>query len=615
MTIYENKVREYETALAEAEKELKNISTLRLLAFVGSFALIIFLANARLAPLVWLLVPVCMLGFGLLIRNYNKLSYQKKNITFLKEINEQEVLRQQNKLSGFPSGQAFIDRDHPYAADLDMFGPHSLYQLINRATTESGQVLLAEFLTRPASEEILIQRQHAIKELTSNLDWRQDFQAAGMHFTNSKSGYQKLLTWIEKPATLLPDQLKYMSVSIFLALVSTAAAVYFVFGMMYYMQDFSLQYILPLIISLIINSLYLKKLRPVAEDIIDNTHHNVIILGGYQSLITKIESGHFQSEILQRLKSAFSAGTYSAADEISGLKNILSVFQMKGSKRSVGKNDFYAIFNILWLFDVHLIILTEKWKQKNGSQLRTWAGSVSEFEVLSSVAGFAYSNPSFTFPEIQIEPYSIHFETLGHPLLNPERRVSNDFDLEGRGEIAMITGSNMAGKSTFLRTVGINLVLALIGAPCCAKSGRVSHMKIFTSMRTQDNLEEGVSSFYAELKRIEQLLKLIESGEPIFFLLDEMFKGTNSEDRYKGGASLIRQLSELNAFGMISTHDLELARLAAKHMIVANFSFNSEINSGEIIFNYRLTKGICTDFNASELMKRSGIRILSDITP
>lgn len=615
MTIYENKIREYETALAEAEKELKNLSTLRLLAFLGSFALIIFLANARLAPLVWLLAPVCMLGFGLLIRNYNKLSYQKKNITFLKDINEQEVLRQQNKLSDFPSGQAFIDRNHPYAADLDMFGPHSLFQLINRATTESGQVLLAEWLAQPASEKIILQRQQAIKELTSKLDWRQDFQAAGMHFTNSKSGYQKLLTWIEKPATLLPDQLKYMSVSIFLASVSTAAAVYFVYGMMYYMQDFSLRYILPLIISLIINSLYLKKLRPIAEDIIDNTHNNVIILGGYQSLITRIESGHFQSEILQRLKSAFSEGTYSAAHEISGLKNILSVFQMKGSKRSVGKNDFYAIFNILWLFDVHLIILTEKWKQKNGPQLRTWAGSVSEFEVLSSVAGFAYSNPSFTFPEIQKEPYSIHFEMLGHPLLNPERRVSNDFDLEGRGEIAMITGSNMAGKSTFLRTVGINLVLALIGAPCCAKSGRVSHMKIFTSMRTQDNLEEGVSSFYAELKRIEQLLKLIESGEPIFFLLDEMFKGTNSEDRYKGGASLIRQLSELNAFGMISTHDLELARLAAKHMIVANFSFNSEINSGEIIFNYLLTKGICTDFNASELMKRSGIRILSDVTP
>ena len=177
----------------------------------------------------------------------------------------------------------------------------------------------------------------------------------------------------------------------------------------------------------------------------------------------------------------------------------------------------------------------------------------------------------------------------------------------------MITGSNMAGKSTFLRTVGVNLVLALMGAPCCAKSGQVSHMKMFTNMRTQDNLEEGISSFYAELKRVERLLTLIKSGEPIFFMLDEMFKGTNSQDRYKGGVSLIKQLSELNAFGLISTHDLELAKLAGNHMIVSNHSFNSQINDGEMSFDYQLTDGICTDFNASELMKRSGIKVLDDI--
>jgi DNA mismatch repair ATPase MutS len=171
----------------------------------------------------------------------------------------------------------------------------------------------------------------------------------------------------------------------------------------------------------------------------------------------------------------------------------------------------------------------------------------------------------------------------------------------------------MAGKSTFLRAVGVNLVLALMGAPCCATSAQVSNMKVFTSMRTQDNLEEGVSSFYAELKRIEQLLQLIQSGEAIFFLLDEMFKGTNSKDRYKGGVSLIKQLSELNAFGIISTHDLELAKLAGNHMMVANFSFNSQIKEGDMTFNYALTDGICSDFNASELMKKSGIKILSDI--
>ena len=202
---------------------------------------------------------------------------------------------------------------------------------------------------------------------------------------------------------------------------------------------------------------------------------------------------------------------------------------------------------------------------------------------------------------------------LGHPLIKPESRICNHFNLKGRGHFAMITGSNMSGKSTFLRTVGVNLILALMGAPCCAKSGQVSHMKMFTSMRTQDNLEEGISSFYAELKRVEQLLTLIKSGQPIFFMLDEMFKGTNSEDRYKGGVSLIKQLSELNAFGIISTHDLELARLAGNHMIVSNQSFNSKIHNGELSFNYKLQDGVCTDFNASELMKKSGINILTNV--
>ena len=177
----------------------------------------------------------------------------------------------------------------------------------------------------------------------------------------------------------------------------------------------------------------------------------------------------------------------------------------------------------------------------------------------------------------------------------------------------MITGSNMAGKSTFLRTVGVNLVLAFMGAPCCAASGQVSPVRLFTSMRTQDDLEAGISSFYAELKRIEDLLRLIRQGEPVFFLLDEMFKGTNSQDRHRGGFSLIKQLSKLNAFGIVSTHDLALAELTGSRSIATNFSFNSELRDGEMTFNYILTPGLCQDFNASELMKRSGIKVLADI--
>ena len=556
-------------------------------------------------------VPLCVLGFGLLIKRHNQVVYLKRHTTFLKEINEFEVFKLENKLSDFPTGQTFINRDHPYVSDLDIFGPHSLFQLLNRTTTESGNLCLAEWLSESASKDVILERQQAIKELTPKLDWRQHFQALGMHFKNSKSDYNKLLAWIEKPVKLLPNQSKYLIVCISLSVLSTLAVFYYIIHA--YSTD-SFTYLIPLIVILSVNFFVLRRAKPVAEKIIENTHQNIKILGGYHSLITKIELEKFHSEILRMLQSAFRQNRYSAASEINMLKKILEIFQLRGTKgHSIASNKFYPVFNIFWLLDIYLIILTEKWKSRNKSYLKSWASAVSEFEVLSSLAGFHYSNPSFTFPEIIEEPYSIHFEMLGHPLISPESRVCNHFNLNGRGKIAMITGSNMAGKSTFLRTVGVNLVLALMGAPCCAKSGQVSDMKIFTSMRTQDNLEEGISSFYAELKRIEQLMKLIKSGEAIFFHLDEMFKGTNSEDRHKGGVSLIKQLSELNAFGIISTHDLELAKLTGDHMIVANYSFYSEIQEGEMIFNYELTKGICHDFNASELMKKSGIKILSNI--
>ena len=264
--------------------------------------------------------------------------------------------------------------------------------------------------------------------------------------------------------------------------------------------------------------------------------------------------------------------------------------------------------------DIYLIIGTEKWKSKNKAFLKSWAEVVSEFEVINSLAGFCYSNPSYTFPEITEKNNYVHFESLGHPLINSNKRVCNNFHSEGQGDIVMITGSNMGGKSTFLRTVGVNLVLALAGAPCCAKYGQVSNLKLFTSMRTQDNLKKGISSFYAELSRIEKMLKLIESSQNIFFLLDEMFKGTNSEDRHKGGFSLINQISKLKTSGIIATHDIELAKLSGNKMLVTNYSFNSEIKDNSMIFSYELHPGICNDFNASELMEKSGIKIISNIS-
>ena len=611
MNIYQNNIRKYKATGSTLANVLNRLSTLRLVAFVGSAILIVFLANERWVTLLLMAVPLCGLGLGLLIKRYNQVAYRIRHTDFLREINEHELLRLDNQLADFPTGQAFINRDHPYVADLDIFGPHSLFQLLNRTTTESGSVCLAKWLAEPAAKEVILERQQAIQELTPKLEWRQQFQASGMPFTNAKSDYNKLLAWLEKPVQLLPHQSKYLTISILLAILFTSAAAYWVISVS--SSDYIIS-IIPLNIVFLANLVMLRRVKPMAEEIIESTHQNIEILGGYRSLITQIESETFQSELLCKFQSTFSQHHYSATREINKLKNILEIFQLRGTRGNpIESNKFYLAFNYFWLLDVYWIILTERWKRRNKSYLGVWASAVSEFEVLSSLAGFSYANPSFTFPEIEQQPYSIHFESLGHPLISSESRVCNDFHLKGREEIAMITGSNMAGKSTFLRTVGANLVLALMGAPCCATSAQVSTMKPFTSMRTQDNLEEGTSSFYAELKRIEQLLKLITSGQPIFFLLDEMFKGTNSQDRYKGGVSFIKQLSELNAFGMISTHDLELAKLAGNHMMVANYSFNSQIQEGEMTFNYALTPGICTDFNASELMKKSGIKILSNI--
>ncbi len=608
MSPYQQNVEKHQQTVDKLSKKITELSWSRVVVFVFSAFFIVLLASNGVAIMVWLVALGGGIGFAILMKKHNQATYQKQHATFLAKVNEQEILRQQNQLSAFPDGRAFIQRDHPYVADLDVFGSHSLYQLINRTTTESGSECLAGWLSEAAPPAEILERQQAVQELTLKLEWQQEFQASGKHFTNSQSDFRKLLAWLEEPVHLLPHATKYRAVSITLALLTTLALLYHM--RFAYASDFLLNS-LPLIVMVTVNVLFLKRLKPMAESIIDSTHENVKTLGGYQALIGKIEAEEFQSPRLQQLQAVFRQDNFSASQEINALKKILEVAQLKGTE-STGGNNVYPVINLLWIIDPYWIIRAERWKTRNRAYVKSWADAVGTFEALSSLAGFAHANPTYTFPEVREGACTIRFNALGHPLLPPDRRVCNDFSLRSSDNIVMITGSNMAGKSTFLRTVGANLVLALMGAPCCAHSGEVTVMQLFSSMRTQDNLEEGVSSFYAELKKIEQLLKLIQSGEPVFFLLDEMFKGTNSKDRHRGGFSLIKQLQELNAFGIISTHDLELADEAGKHALVTNYSFNSDIREGEMTFDYHLTPGLCRDFNASELMRRSGINILSE---
>jgi DNA mismatch repair ATPase MutS len=256
------------------------------------------------------------------------------------------------------------------------------------------------------------------------------------------------------------------------------------------------------------------------------------------------------------------------------------------------------------------MIRLEKWKSGMESTVRKWFDALAEAEVLNSMACFAFANPEYILPETTGADFHYEARELGHPLILAQKRVSNSFFVEGRGKTVVVTGSNMSGKSTFLRTLGINAVLALAGAPVCAASCRISVFQVFTAMRTQDSLEESVSSFYAELKRLRQLIDLLPEGQPVFYLLDEILKGTNSNDRHEGAKALIRQLHKHNATGLVSTHDLALGQMGEiSPEYVTNYSFNSEFADGKLYFDYKLREGICQSFNASQLMRQMGIEV------
>ncbi len=620
MKVYQENIKKYNARIESLKKILNILSLLRLLIFIVSCTILLALLYYKLFTSFFVVFPISIVCFAFAIKRYNKTAFLKKHTAFLKGINEFEILREECTLEEFDTGQKFINQNHPYTSDLDIFGQHSIFQLLNRTTTESGTIRLSEWLAAPVPNDEILERQEAIKEISQKLDWRQNFQASGMHFQSKKSDYNKLLAWVEAPVVLLKYRLIYLAVVLILPVLSLLGLYFFLDNM------FSLNlnasnwyfYILPFLIVLIINNFILRKVKAIADDIVKTSQENIDILKGYRTLINKIESEKFNSKKLNGLQSILIKNKFSAFREMNKLCRLLEFSQQRGVRIkfiSVGGNQLYPLLNNFLLIDIYLIIETEKWKARNKTFLKSWAEAVSEFEVLNSFAGFCYSNPLYTFPDIIENNNYVHFESLGHPLIRSNNRVCNNFHSDGYGDVIMITGSNMAGKSTFLRTVGVNLVLALAGAPCCAKNGQVSNLKLFTSMRTQDNLEKGISSFYAELNRIEKMLRLIvENNQSIYFLLDEMFKGTNSEDRHKGGFSLINQLSKLKTSGIIATHDIELARLSENKKLVANYSFNSEMINNSMVFNYKLDNGICYDFNASELMKKSGIEILTNIS-
>lgn len=590
---FESRREKFTAREIKLSKRYNFLSGLRITSFVGMLVLAVYFANLGVPVAVAVTILVFILIFGFLVTRHNKVIYEHDDCRNHVKINKQEVQRLKGDFQTLEEGKEFLNEKHFYARDMDIFGRNSLYQLLNRTNTPSGKSILASWLLHRADRSAIIQRQEAVKEISPEIDWRQRYQSAGMFHKEEHKDFQSVIDWINQPeeiknrrlVNILAYALPVIMITLILLNLTIGLSILYAAGLA------------------MLHAIWLRSYVKKVTDITESTGKGLQTLKAYANLISIIEDSEFKSVLLRDLQKTFTHKEQKASVAILRLQRILRFLYARA-------NMFYFLFNVVLLFDIHLLLRAYDWKRRQKDDISQWFQDIGQFEAINSLAGLAYANPDFTFPEISDSPFVFKAAALGHPLIHKSERVNNDLELKGEGTIALITGSNMSGKSTFLRTVGVNMALAYCGAPVCASRLDLSLMQLFTSMRTEDNLEEHISSFYAELQRIKMLLKLVDEGkEPVMFMLDEILKGTNSNDRHAGAEALIRQLSQHKIMGFVSTHDLVLGELADELQGVENYSFNSRIEGERIIFDYKMEHGICHSFNASKLMEQIGINL------
>ncbi|WP_188556098.1 MutS-related protein [Hymenobacter glacieicola] len=578
------------------------VALVRLLVFGGAAAGVWRLFSQGEVAAGFVVILVAYLVFLGLVRWHNTVGYQREHQRLLAQLNRDELARLAGQLSGFDPGLRYLDAQHAYAADLDVFGAHSLFQLLNRSTSRLGQDWLAGWLLAPSPVAALRERQQATAELAPDVAWQQEWQARARHYPRQESDPRQFAAWLREP-DFFADKSWLLPLLVLLPVAAVAALVAALNGFGTW----------PLVILLLTSALNARFSGVRAEYYQHVTTMRDALRAAHDQL-SLFEAGQWQSPALRRLhRTLHNTGGVAAARLLERLSGVAGWFSARQNPAVAG------LLNTVLLWDLWGMWQLERWKRQLQHGLEPLLEAAAELDALVSLAAFRAANPTFAQPEVTAAPLTVVAEAMGHPLLLAETGVRNDFQTEGAGQTVVVTGSNMAGKSTFLRTVGLNLVLAQAGAVVPAAAFTCGPAQVYTAMRTNDNLAESTSSFYAELKRLRLLLDLTTpaaqaqaseaGGLPVFYLLDEILKGTNSEDRHRGARALVHQLQQRAASGLISTHDLELAALEEELPAhVRNVSFNSFLNpDGTLYFDYRLTPGVCRSFNASQLMRLMGI--------
>jgi len=574
----------YTTEAQKLHKQMITLSMLRLLVFVATgFGIYFTFQNWQIALGIGVLG---IAGFLFLLSKYNDIKRERQFKKALVVINEEEIKIASGNFHDRDQGLKFQDPNHFYSLDIDLFGRGSFFQFINRTTITEGQEQLADLLKANNTENI-VSRQKAIEELSSKPEWRQHYDA-NSSLIETETSAKQIVTWLKNYKTFLPKMMQWLPIGF--TVISVA-----LFGLTILNLINSEIVGYWLLIGLGFSGVYVKRINQLSTgaDQVKDTFRQ------YALLLNLIENENFTSELLQKKQEKIQSEHKKASLIFKELSKGLDALDNRN-------NIISAIFgNGLFLSDIKNSYRIEKWINQYADKVEDWFEVVSFFDAYNSLGGFKFNHPDFVLPKIVNNGLVIKATNLGHPLLNKSKRVDSNVSM-GNEEFFIVTGANMAGKSTFLRTMSLHIVMANVGLPICAETSEYSPVKLITSMRTTDSLTDDSSYFFSELTRLKYIVDAIQK-EPYFIILDEILKGTNSTDKAIGSRKFVEKLVASKATGIIATHDLSLCEIEKELPQVKNYYFDAEIINDELHFDYTLKTGVCKNMNASFLLKKMEI--------
>ena len=587
-SIYSHLLKTYSERASVLQKQLGWLSTFRVLLFIGF--LFFGWRSFQTASAFHIITSIVSLaGFLLSIRFYDTMQRDLAFFKALTTLNSDEIDFLAGKPSVYADGQEYTDPHHPYSYDLDLFGPGGLFTYLNRCSTSFGKEKLAKALLHPDTANI-VARQEAIAELKEMIEFRQHLQAHGSLLDTKEKEMQQLRAWLKAGNT---GGQRFWYLLLIIPAISLSSLAWYLFTENERaLNTFYFLFVLNIFVAFSFSRRILAHLS-VSTSVTK-------VLQQFAGQFNQIEKQSFQSGLLKQLQQDLKAGDVTASQSISRLASLFNYLE------SVVNLVVSMLLNGLFLFHVFILYRLERWKQRDGGKILPWLERLGEMEALNSLANLSYNNPAFCRPEASTQE-TLEAVNMGHVLIRPGKRINNSISFSDRSFI-VLTGSNMSGKSTFLRTLGTNLILARAGSVVCAEQFRFFPYAVHVSMRITDSLQDSESFFYAELKRLHAIIAELETGSKTFVILDEILRGTNSNDKHSGTVGLIRKMVRSGACGIIATHDLTVSKLAEEYPTqISNKCFESEIIHDELVFDYRLKDGVCTRLSASFLMKKMGI--------